>query len=177
MIRHDVADMAAFFGVSDQIDMHDNVPQEQVSELVNRARVSLIWSRREGVNRAIIESMFAGVPCVLPEGFNYGYKYPYVNECTGCFTNERDLPQTLLGTIRDYDRYSPREWVSANMSCQRATVLLEKTIGDREGALGEPWSGGLAVKTNSLQMMEYWNREERGRLAADCAFLRTTLGG
>jgi GT2 family glycosyltransferase len=177
MTQHDVADMAAFFGVSDQIDMYDNVPQDRVNELVNRARVSLIWSRREGVNRAIIECMFAGVPCVLPEGFNYGYKYPYVNERTGCFTSERDLSQTLLAMIRDYGRYSPRDWVAANMSCQRATVLLEESIGSRARALDEPWSGGLAVKTNSLHTMEYWNSEERGRFAADYACLRTMLRG
>jgi len=177
MTRNDIAHLAAFFGISDQIEIYDGVSQERVNELVNRARVSLIWSRREGVNRAIIESMFAGVPCILRDGFNYGYKYPYVNEQTGCFTSETDLPQTLLGTIRSSDRYSPREWVSVNMSCQRATALLDEAIGARVGALAEPWSGGLAVKTNSLQMMAYWNVEERDRFEADYAFLRTTLRG
>ena len=105
-------------GCADQIEIYDDIPQQQVNEVVNRARVSLLWSRREGVNRAIIESMFAGVPCVLRDGFNYGYKYPYINERTACFTSETDLPQTLLSAIRDHDRYAPREWVAANMSCQ-----------------------------------------------------------
>ncbi|MGH3054112.1 MAG: glycosyltransferase, partial [Gaiellaceae bacterium] len=151
MTRHDVADMAATFDVSDQVEIYDDVPQEQVNELLNRARVSLIWSLREGVNRAIIESMFAGVPCVLRDGFNYGHKYAFINERTGRFTTEGDLVRTLLDVMQSSDRYAPREWVSANMSCQRATALLEETIGARAKALGEPWSGGLAVKTNNLQ--------------------------
>jgi GT2 family glycosyltransferase/glycosyltransferase involved in cell wall biosynthesis len=177
MTRHDVAEMAAFFGVADQVDLHEDIPQTRVNQLLNRAKVSLIWSLKEGVNRAIIESMFAGVPCILRDGFNYGYKYPYVNERTGCFTSEADLPQTLLGAIRDYDRFAPRDWVAANMTCQRATARLEEAIAARAKALGEPWSGGIAVKTNALHTMEYWNVEERDRFAADYAYLRQTLRG
>ena len=177
MTRHDVAEMAAFFGVADQVDLHEDIPQTRVNQLINRAKVSLIWSLKEGVNRAIIESMFAGVPCILRDGFNYGYKYPYVNEQTGCFTSEADLPQTLLGAIRDYARFSPRSWVAANMTCQRATALLEEVIAARARALGEPWSGGITVKTNALHTMEYWNLEERDRFAADYAYLRQTLRG
>jgi hypothetical protein len=173
----DVADMAAFFQLSDQMELHDDVPQERVNELVNRARVSLIWSRREGVNRAVVESMFAGVPCILPDGFNYGHRYPHVNEQTGCFTSEGGLMGTLGRMLREHERYSPRDWVLANMSCQRATALLEEAIGSRATALGEPWSGGLAVKTNRLSTMDYWNPADRDRFEADYAFLRGTLRG
>ena len=61
----EVVDLAAHCGVADQLEIHELVDHERVNQLLNRARVSLVWSRREGINRAVVESMFAGVPCLL----------------------------------------------------------------------------------------------------------------
>ena len=38
--------------------------------------------------------MFAGVPCIVRQGFNYGYRYPYINGQTGCFAASQ---MTLVG--------------------------------------------------------------------------------
>src|SRR5262249_39626937 len=112
--RAEIWTLARYYGVADQLDVREWAPPDVVTQYLNRAKVNGIWPRREGVNRAIIEGMFAGVPCIVREGFNYGYRYPYINDQTGCFSSERELPQKLLWMLDNYWRFSPRDWVMAH---------------------------------------------------------------
>lgn len=72
MTKEDVLREAEYFGVRDQIELHEWITQEEVNRQLNRAKVNVLWSRKEGFNRAIIEGMFAGVPCILRNGHNFG---------------------------------------------------------------------------------------------------------
>ncbi len=171
----DVYRQARYYGVADRLELYERLSPEEVNAQYNRAKVNVLWSRREGVNKAIIEGMFAGVPCVVREGFNYGHRYPYVNEQTGCFVSERDLPDRLLETARNQERFSPRDWVMENLSCQRATAILGDAIGKVAREAGESWTGGLAVKVSQLDTMRYWDEGDRQRFEPDYAFLRSAL--
>jgi hypothetical protein len=128
-----------------------------------------------GQTWAIIEGMFAGVPCLVREGFNYGYHYPYINPQTGCFAAENQLPDKLLWMTENYRQFTPREWVAANMTCQRATEILSSVIARTAAARGEPWTGGLAVKVNKLHNMDYWEPEDARRFEPDYQFLRSAI--
>src|SRR5262249_27967994 len=75
--KDDVCEAAAYYGITDQLEIHESISAEQVNYHFNRAKVSVLWSRREGWNRALIEGMLAGVPCILRQGHNYGFSYPY----------------------------------------------------------------------------------------------------
>jgi glycosyltransferase involved in cell wall biosynthesis len=173
--KDDILELAQHFGIDKQIEIHEWIPYEQMNEHINRAKVNVLWSRREGFNRAIIEGMFADVPCIIREGHNYGYKYPYVNSQTGCFANEGNLPERLLRMVKNYESFRPRQWVLENMSCHRATEILSDVIGRTCAERGEQWSGGLAVKVNKLHSLEYWNPEDRQRFADDYEFLHSAL--
>ncbi len=164
---------ASYHGVDDQLEIHENVPYELVNDFLNRGKVNLIWSRKEGVNREIVEGMFADVPCMVRHGFNYGYKYPYINEQTGVYASEKELPAKLLWMIQNRNRFSPRQWVMDHMTCQRAAELLFSVIGEFASTRGEPWSRPLSPKVNKLHGMEYWNKEDVLRYAPDYSFLRS----
>lgn len=166
---------AEYYGVRDQIELREQVPYDQVNGHLNRARIHVMWSRREGVNRAIIEAMFAGLPCVLREGFNYGYRYPYVNEQTGSFASEQTLAKVLLETISKYDQYSPRAWVMENMTCSRATRRLEQAIAATTGQPDAEWNGRIAVKVNELSSMRYFDESIRRDFQPDYDFLASKL--
>jgi glycosyltransferase involved in cell wall biosynthesis len=174
MSLKEILDQARFYGVEDQLEVHELVPYKQVNDFLNRAKINIMWSRKEGVNRAIIEGMFAGVPCLVREGFNYGYKYSYINKQTGCFSTERQLPDTILTMLENHARFNPRDWVMENMSCQRATAILSAKIKEVATKVGEPWTEDLTPKVNWLQGMGYWNPEDEGRFAEDIAYLTTT---
>jgi glycosyltransferase involved in cell wall biosynthesis len=175
MSKSDILRQAACYGVEDQLECYEKLTQSEVNYQLNRAKVNIIWSRKEGVNRSVVEGMFAGVPCILRRGFNYGHHYPYVNAATGCYSSEEDLPDTLVRMIDTYDTYSSRDWVMANMSCQRAAQLLGAAMGDALHATGQSWSGDLAVKLNGLTRMHYWDASDESRFQPDYAFLRTML--
>ncbi len=164
---------ADLFGVRDQLEIHESVGQAEVNLLFNRARVNVLWSRREGVNRTIVEGMFAGVPCILRDGFNYGYKYPLINEQTGTFATEDGLPDTLLRMVDQHARYSPREWVMEHMSCFQTTKRLNSVIKETALARGEAWTTDIVVKINTLDRVNYWDPNDERRFLADADFIRS----
>ena len=173
--RDRILDAATYYGVRDQLEIYESLTPNEVNRHLNRAKVNLIWSRKEGVNRAIVEGMFADVPCLLREGFNYGYHYPHINSLTGCYANEQELPDKLIWMADNREKFSPRAWVEANMSCQRATDMLTRTIESSMAKVGEPWSGRLAVKVNGLHGMQYWEPQEKETFVRDYSYLASCI--
>jgi glycosyltransferase involved in cell wall biosynthesis len=175
LTRADVEALAAHFGVRDQIETFERISQEDVSALLARSKVHVLWSRRECANRAIIEAMLADVPVIVREGLTFGYRYPYINEQTGRFVAERDLGAALLQMIAHRDRYSPRRWILEHMTAEKATAALETRLREAALAAGEPWTDGLTVKTSTLDTQRYWNPADRAKFDADYRFLETHL--
>ncbi len=171
----DILRQARYYGVEDQLEIYEELSPEEVNCQLNRAKVSILWSRKEGFNRAIIEGMFAGVPCILRADHNYGHHYEYINPQTGCFATERDLPDRLLDVIKNNQTFKPRDWVLANLSCQKATEALEGAIREVATAAGENWTRGLALKVCYLNTMRYWDDSTADRFAADYDFLRSVI--
>jgi glycosyltransferase involved in cell wall biosynthesis len=176
MTRDDVFDLAKKHGIANQVEMFERLQPEQVNELLNRVHVNLVWSRREGSNRAIIEGFAAGVPGILRAGFNYGHEYPFMNSATGSYASDRNLASTLTKVISNYDEYDPRAWVVQNMSPQVATRMLDEAIAGYAARAGEKWTRNqMAVKVTSLDSMAYWDEGLRARFEPDHRFVLSTL--
>jgi glycosyltransferase involved in cell wall biosynthesis len=173
--RAEIEAEAAHFGVSDQIELHERIPLADVGRLYRHSKLHVLWSRKEGANRAVIESLFADVPVVVRRGLSYGYHYPYINDHTGAFADEDELGDVLLEMIAARDRYRPREWALANMTCQQATAILEEAVRKIATAAGEDWTTGLTVKTSRLETQSYWNPNDKSKFEADYAFLAEQL--
>lgn len=170
--------IAERFGVIDQIEIFENVNPKKMNELINRTFVNLVWSRREGSNRAIVEGLAAGVPGVMRRGFNYGFSYPFISESTVLLADESSLPQTLLEVVDNYKRFAPRAWIEKHMNPCVATQILDSHIERYCVERGEKWTRGrLAIKVSSLHEMRYWNAEERGRYERDYESLRRLKRG
>jgi glycosyltransferase involved in cell wall biosynthesis len=176
--RADIERLARYHGVADQMEIFERIAPEEINRQFARVKANLLWSRREGFNRAIVEGMYAGVPAILHEGFNYGYRYPYINEQTGAFATEASLPDRLLEFVRQSRSMDPRTWVLSHMSPQQATAVIDASIAAYARQHGEPWTEGrIAVKVTSLDAMAYWDEGDRDRFAPDHAFLRSMLRG
>lgn len=169
--KEDILRLADYYGVADQIELHEWLSFAEVNVLYNRARVNLVWSRREGCNRAIIEGMLANLPCVMRTGFNYGFRQPYLESGAVRMCAEPELPDALLELRASAHHYQPREWVLANMSCQAATRALTAAIRPAAQRLGEAWTSDPVVKVGALNRMSYWDEPDRERFEADYAFL------
>jgi glycosyltransferase involved in cell wall biosynthesis len=163
----DVDALARYHGVRDQVEIVEGLTPEQVNVQYNRARANILWSRREGCNRAIIEGMFADVPCIVREGFNYGYHYEYTNPQTAVYATERSLPDTLLEVCSGTGQFRPREWVANRMTCQHAAGILNAHIRRVAEAAGEAWTNDIAVKHSELGSSRHWNPDDAARFQPD----------
>jgi glycosyltransferase involved in cell wall biosynthesis len=173
--REDIEGLAAHFGIRDQIETYERISQTEVSALLARSKVHVLWSRRECANRAIIEAMMADVPVIVRDGLTFGYRYPYINEHTGRFVPEGQLAEAIVETIDTRDRFSPRAWVLEHMTCVHATRALEQSLRKAREERGEPWNAGLVVKASTLDSQRYFNPEDRSRFDADYAFLESAI--
>ena len=176
MSLNDLWRLARYHGVSDQLEIFERVDAEEVNRQLNRVKVNVLWSRREGFNRAIIEGLWSNTPGIMRRGFNYGYEYPYINAQTGSFSTERELPDKLLSIARHHEEYASRHWVQEHMSPQIATRVVDEHFARYAAVQGEPWTTGqIEVKVTFLDGMRYWDEGKRPQFADDYAYLQSML--
>jgi glycosyltransferase involved in cell wall biosynthesis len=173
--KDDITTDAKITGIIDNIEIYENISSEYVAHLLCRSKAHVLWSRREGFNRAIIEAMFADVPVILREGFNYGDPYPYINTLTGCYANEYTLSGILDNIISGRTQYHPRKWVENHMTCHNATTILGNKIREYAINCGENWKTDLTVKIGGLGAQCYWTPSDYIRFNADYAFLESSI--
>lgn len=171
----DISDQASALNVEDLVEFHERVAPARVNELLNRSKVNLMWSRREGSPRAIIEGMAAGVPCIIRTGFNYGYRYPYINQETGCFATEHELPTALAHMLERHSTFSPRSAVIPRMTPEASTRRLNDAIRTTALSNGETWTTDITVRVGTVDGLGYRDAEDRKRFDADYAFLRSSV--
>ena len=83
------------------IGIHEQANSEAVNYFLNRSKVNVLWSRREGVNPRH-EGMFAGTPCIVG-GFNFGFHYIY--QLINWPVARRKLCYTLIEMIETHTQY------------------------------------------------------------------------
>ena len=171
----DIRTQAAHFGIGDEIELFERLSQAEVSALLARSKLHVLWSRRECANRAIIEAMLADVPVIVRSGLTFGFNYPYINAQTGQFVDERALGGAILEMLQNRRSYAPRQWVLDHMTCHKATAAVEDAVRKSALRAAETWTTGLVVKTSTLDTQKYWNPEDRDRFAADYRFLESTI--
>ena len=171
----DILAEARHFGVSEFVELFERLSADEVADLLSRSRLHVLWSRREGANRAIIESMLAGVPVLVRAGLTYGARYPYINPQTGRFVAEGDLPDAILEMLSQASSFKPREWVLENMTCQHAVAIVDEHLQEQAHALGEDWTHGIVARTSALDTQRYWNPEDRALFDGDHRFLDSAI--
>ena len=175
MHLRDIVELAEYYGVRDQVEFHEWLPPEEVNRMLNRARVNVVWSRREGSNRAVIEGLFAGLPCVMRAGFNYGHPHDYITPTTGRYADDRNLPDVLAELVDRPPSSAPRDWAMAHMTCEHATAVLENHVRREAARRGEPWSGPLAPHVSVLHGNQYLHEADAERFGPDYEFLATAI--
>jgi hypothetical protein len=169
----ELQDMASRAGVVDQIEFFEKLTPEEVNKHLNRSKVFVLWSRREGFNRAIVEALLADIPVILRSGHNYGYEYPYINEKTGAYANEQNFEEIVRKVLSRIDDYSPRQWVMEHMTCQHAASILQDKIRRTAENCGENWTDGIVVKATELNSQKYWNESDNDRFKIDYDYIKS----
>jgi glycosyltransferase involved in cell wall biosynthesis len=145
--------LMAFYGVQSRIRVYHQVTQGELNEILNRSKVNVLMSLKEGSNKSLFESMFAGTPALALRE-NSSINHSYVNEQTGRLVSEQEIAQALLQFRSNWSQYRPRQWALANISPQQTTRKLEMVVSSLAGSTGA--GGQLLVKVNSPEAT-YWN--------------------
>jgi glycosyltransferase involved in cell wall biosynthesis len=170
-----VKDLASLYGVIDQIEFHERVSTTEVNRLLNRSKVNLLWSRREGTPRTIPEGMAAGVPAIMRRGFNYGASYPHINNRTGIYSDEENLPTDIVRLINKSSEFSPRDWIIANMTPEVSTAKLNDSLEKISSVNNEAWTKGVAIKISTLDGLKYKDPDNQELFYPDNAFLKKCI--
>lgn len=167
--RHEVAALARLYGVLPQLTFFEKLTPEEVSEVIGQCKVSLLLSRKEGSNRGLFESMFAGTPALLIRE-NLGVRKDYLTEETGRIVPERELASALRW-FRDHGGdFEPRPWAMANISPTATTAALNEALRKHAAARGEDWTVDCVRKANRPEVT-YLNGDDRRRLPSVAAIL------
>jgi glycosyltransferase involved in cell wall biosynthesis len=142
-----IRDEARAFGVEGRFDLHVRPSRAEVARGLARARVSLIFSRREGSCIAVAESLFADTPVGLFRNARIGSR-AFINAQTGRLLDRADLPGQIERFVDEADDYSPLFWARENVSCYRSQELLNRTLRDEAQGQGRPWTRDVVPMQN-----------------------------
>lgn len=125
--RREIEKIIDYYAVRDRVDIFENVGPDKVNVILNKSKVNILLSLKEGSNRAIFEGFFANTPAIVLKS-NIGVNKSYINEQTGRLIREDELPEALVEFRSSFSRYSPRKWAMQNISPERSTEKLERII-------------------------------------------------
>lgn len=145
--RRQVLALIDYYRVGDRVTVFPRMSQRDLNVLLNRSKVNLLLSLKEGSNRALFEGFFAGTPALLL-GENVGVNKEYINEHTGRLIEERALPAELRRMKEHWDRYRPREWALEHISFARSTARIAEQLRPLSESEGFPFTGPLYEKVN-----------------------------
>jgi hypothetical protein len=138
-----IHEVARWYGVADRFELRSNQDYREVTRALCRARASVVLSRREGSCVVIAESLFADAPAALLHNAEIGSRV-FLNEETGRLLEDSSLAPQLTAFVAEADRYCPRAWAEANISCFRSSQTLNDLLRRHALAAGQEWTQDIA---------------------------------
>lgn len=172
--ENDVRAEARAFGVRQELELYSNLEIGEVAALQCDARVSLVFSRREGSCVAVTESLFAGSPVGMMDDAHVGSR-AYLNEQTGMVFSRRGLARSLQRFVEQSERFAPRAWAIENISCHRSSQRLNAILRDWSLRTKRPWTEDIAPLCWRYVPC-YLDPADEQRLAPAVSELRRTHG-
>jgi glycosyltransferase involved in cell wall biosynthesis len=139
----EILDEAHAFGVRQQLELHTNLEIDEVAALQCDARISTIFSQREGSCVSVAESLFAGSPVAMMEEAHVGSK-AYINYWTGELVRRQGLASALERFHDESERYAPREWATVNIACTMTSERLNTFLRNWALSTNRPWTEDIA---------------------------------
>jgi glycosyltransferase involved in cell wall biosynthesis len=165
---------AAAFGVKQDLELHTNLEIQEVATLLADARISTIFTKREGSCVATAESLFAGAPVGMMEEAHIGSK-AYLNPYTGVLLRREGLARRLQRFLDESETYSPRQWAEEHIACGLTSARLSAVLRRHAEATGRPWTQDVAPMCWRY-VPAYVNPADEARLAPAVEELRRKHG-
>lgn len=150
-----IRSLASWYGVDNQITFYEKLKPHEVNEVLNKSKVNLLLSLKEGANRTLFEGMFANVPAILLRS-NIGVNKEHIVEgVTGCLASEKELPSKLKWFRDHFHKFSPRSWAMQHISPEVSTAKLNTFLKELALSAGELWTRDIVAKCNAPEPVYY----------------------
>jgi glycosyltransferase involved in cell wall biosynthesis len=136
------------YDVQDQCTIFENIPHDQVAQVVGDAKAYVLLSRREGANRGLYESLFCDTPVIVYR-HHRGVNLDHVTKDVGRLADDEELAEVIMNVVEGWKQFRPREWALANTGWVTSTRLLNQTLQRIARQRELPWTGDIAGHKNA----------------------------
>jgi hypothetical protein len=126
---NDVMNLIDYYKLNKICNIYFDLSYVDVNDIINKSKVNVLLSKKEGSNKSLFESLFCNVPA-LALADNIGLNKCYINEYTGMLVWDNYLESALLHMKNAWHKYNPRDWAINNISPEISTKQLFKTIAN-----------------------------------------------
>lgn len=137
-------ELQRFLGARQNIEFLQSIPVEEVSRLQCRAKISAIFSKREGGCVAATESLMAGAALAMVKGASIG-SLAHVNERTGFALDDHRLGEGLRFALAHAQECNPRAYALEHLSCEVTARKLNAQLKAEALADGRPWTRDIVT--------------------------------
>jgi glycosyltransferase involved in cell wall biosynthesis len=148
----EIKKLISYYKIENNIVIFENLSPKEVNVLLNKSKVNILLSKKEGSNRSIFEGFFANIPGIVLRD-NIGVNKDYINILTGSLISDKELPSTLIFYQKNFHRYKVREWALKNISFDKTTESLNNEIKNHEILNGRQWTEDIATKVNCPELV------------------------
>lgn len=154
-----------------EIDILEQVPQQKLARHLSQCKVFVFLSRKEGDNKALVESMFVGLPAIVFDK-TIGGARARINPLTGILASDEELSGKILYMLDHYKEFSPRAWALKHSGSSMSTRVLSDVIRRLASEAGEKFTEDIQEKTNSPNLA-YKDSARRDQFKQDYEFIRS----
>ena len=139
----DIRALAERYGVPQQIEYQESISIDAVTELQCDAKLSVIFSLREGCCVAAAESLMGGAALAMRRTAHVGPK-AYINERTGILLDRGKIAQQLQAALDQGGEYDSATWaretIASTLTCAKLNSQLKEDAETEE----LPWTVDIA---------------------------------
>jgi hypothetical protein len=157
--KKEILQLLIFYGIENIVDIYESLSQKDLNILLNKSKVNVLFSRKEGSNRSIFEGFFANVPAIVTKN-NIGVNKNYINKYTGLLVNEADAYSALIYFKDHWRIFKPRNWAIHNISVFQTTSKLNTKLKRIAEINSERWTQDIVPKVNRPEI-EYFFKNDK----------------
>ena len=146
--RQNIEGLMRRYDVQEQCTIFENISPGEVAQIVGDSKAYVLLSRREGANRGLYESLFAGTP-VIVHRHHRGVNLDQITEEVGLLADDDELPAVILSAVDGWQRFRPAEWARANTGWANSSRMLNQALLTIAREQGLPWTRDIVCKKNA----------------------------
>jgi len=152
--RAKILQLLDYYGLSEKLTVYEDLRQEEINALLNKSKVNMLLSYKEGANKSVFEGFFAGTPAIVLKN-NIGLNKSHINSRTGHLIDDADLERELEWFHSHWKEFDAARWARENISPRVTAAKLNQTLRNIALKEGEAWSLDIVAKVNSPELNYY----------------------